>query len=87
MENMQFKSDTNEFECVECQDKIKVEYTDPDTARTVTCEKCGTEFDVLKRTSGPGLEILLKTATEPDVVSTQEAELEEEDIENPKKEE
>ncbi len=83
MENIQFKSDSNEFECVECQKKIKVEVINPNVARTITCEKCGTEFEMLKRTSGPGLEILLKTTTEPDPVSIHEAELEEEDVENP----
>jgi NAD-dependent SIR2 family protein deacetylase len=87
MDNMQFKSDTNEFECIECQDTIKVEYADPDKPRTVSCDKCGTEFDVLKRTSGPGLQILLKTASEPDEVSMHEAELEEEDVENPEEKE
>ena len=84
MENSQFKSDSDEFECIQCSNKIKIENTDTEIARTVTCSRCATEYDVLARTSGPGLEILVKTRTEPEQSEMEEAELEDEDVENPK---
>ncbi|HLD83343.1 MAG TPA: hypothetical protein VI979_00630 [archaeon] len=87
MENVQFKSETNSFQCRECEKNISVSSVSVDVARTVTCEKCGTEYEVLKRKSGPGLEIMMKTASETDAESAEEAELEEEDEENPEEEE
>ncbi|MBS3054565.1 MAG: hypothetical protein J4431_03445 [Candidatus Aenigmarchaeota archaeon] len=86
MENIQFKSDSDSFECRECEKKISVAKASISDPRPVSCEKCGTEYEVLKRKSGPGLEIMMRTASETDAESAEEAELEEEDEENPEEE-
>lgn len=86
MENLQFKSDSNVFRCMECDRKIRVINVAANKPRPVTCKRCGTEYEVLKRTSGTGLQIMLKTASEPDAASLQEAEMEEEDVENEEEE-
>lgn len=75
MENVSFDTDYNRFKCVECGEKITVEKAS-DHVRTMTCEKCGTEYLVARNEEG-GLTITVRTASEPELVVEEEKNMEE----------
>jgi len=81
MEDQQFEVEGKTFKCVECETEIEVVAV-TDTPRPVTCEKCETEYFIVKNDAG-GLMVTVNTASEPDVITQNEANLEEEDTENP----
>ncbi len=76
MENIQFDVDEKSFECIECQNIIHVEVAQKNP-RPITCEECGTVYQVAKNEKG-GLSVTVITRSEPDVISQGEEELEEE---------
>src|SRR3989338_9789019 len=80
MENIQFDVDENSFECVECQGIIRVEVAQK-KPRPITCVECGTVYNVAKNEKG-GLSVTVITRSEPDVISQEEEELEEEYLED-----
>ncbi len=85
MENIQFDTDENSFECVECQNIIRVEVAQQ-KPRPITCEECGTVYHVTKKEGG-GLSVTVITKSEPDIISQEEEELEEEYLEDADEEE
>ena len=85
MENIQFDTDENSFECIECQSIIHAEVAQK-KPRPFTCEECGTVYQVAKNEKG-GLSVTVITRSEPDVISQGEEELEEEYLEDEDEEE
>lgn len=85
MENMQFDVDGKSFECIECGSIIQVNVAEK-KPRPVTCEECGTEYEVAKNPEG-GLSVTVITKSEPELVEKEEEELEEEFEEDPDSEE
>lgn len=53
MDNFQFETDDDEFECIECGRMIEVKVVQ-NRPRPITCEECGTEYSVAKN-FGSGL--------------------------------
>ena len=78
MENYTFETDENALRCVECDERIKVEILQNDP-RPVSCEKCGTVYNVAKSPEGEGMTVEVMTQSEPDVISEEEKNLEEND--------
>ncbi len=76
MENMQFDVDGKSFECVECGSIIEVVVAEK-KPRPITCEECGTEYEVAKNLEG-GLSVTVITKSEPELVEKEEEELEDE---------
>lgn len=80
MENYTFETDTNAFHCVECDDRIKVERVQSEP-RPVSCEKCGTEYNVAKSPEGEGMTVQVITKSEPDLITEEEKNLEQDNEE------
>lgn len=78
MENYTFETEENAFRCVECDERIKVEELQGEP-RPVSCEKCGTTYNVAKSPEGEGMTVEVLTQSEPDVISQEETNLEEND--------
>ena len=78
MENYTFETDENAFRCVECSERIKVDKVQ-DEPRPVSCERCGTTYNVAKSPEGEGMTVEVLTRSEPDVITEEEKNLEEND--------
>ena len=78
MDNYSFDTEENAFRCVECDHRIKVDRIG-DSPRSVPCEKCGTVYNVAKSPEGAGMSVEVITRSEPDVISEEEKNLEEND--------
>ena len=75
MDNYSFDTDHNAFHCVECNELIRVEIAES-APRPITCDKCETVFMVAKKPEG-GLSVQVMTESEPDVISEDERNMEE----------
>ncbi|MFA4819855.1 MAG: hypothetical protein WC613_02740 [Candidatus Aenigmatarchaeota archaeon] len=78
MENYTFETDDDAFRCVECDERIKVDVVQK-APRPVSCEICGTAYLVAKSPEGQGMTVEVLTKSEPDVISEEEKNLEEDD--------
>ncbi|HIG97214.1 MAG TPA: hypothetical protein HA230_02610 [Candidatus Aenigmarchaeota archaeon] len=78
MENYTFETEDNAFHCVECEERIKVDVVQKEP-RPVSCEKCGIAYLVAKSPEGLGMTVEVLTKSEPDIISEEEKNLEEED--------
>ncbi|HLC77096.1 MAG TPA: hypothetical protein VJH04_02735 [archaeon] len=78
MDNYSFDTEENAFRCVECDNRIKVGLVQKEP-RPVSCEKCGTVYNVVKSPEGAGMSVEVVTKSEPDVISEDEKNLEEND--------
>ena len=78
MENYSFETEDNAFRCVECDERIKVEKVQKEP-RPVSCETCGTVYNVAKSPEGEGMTVEVVTKSEPDLISEEEKNLEEND--------
>ena len=78
MENYTFETDENAFRCVECSERIKVGVVQKEP-RPLSCEKCGTAYLVAKSPENDGMTVEVLTRSEPDVISEEEKNLEEND--------
>lgn len=78
MENYTFETDDNAFRCVECEERIKVDVVQKEP-RPISCEKCGTTYLVAKSPEGLGMTVEVLTKSEPDVISENEKNQEEND--------
>lgn len=71
MQNYSFETDTNAFHCVECNERIKVDLVQNEP-RPVSCEKCGTEYNVAKSPEGEGMTVEVVTKSEPELIEMEE---------------
>mgnify|MGYP006289401357 FL=1 len=85
MENMQFETDSNDFECVECGRKLKFEEEETgepeagptEVGRKITCPTCSTEYDVTQKRDGMGLNVTVQSKSMTELEEVTERELEE----------
>lgn len=78
MEDYSFETDDNAFHCIGCNERIKVEVVQREP-RPITCEKCETTYLVAKSPEGEGMTVEVVTKSEPDAVSLDEQNIEEDE--------
>ncbi len=76
MDNLTFETEHSAFHCVECNELIRVTIAETEP-RPISCEKCNIVYMVSKK--GSGLTVMVVTESEPDIISEEERNLEEND--------
>jgi len=84
MENLQFHVDKNKFNCVECGKLIKIPkklvesiINDPEErSLPLTCDSCGTEYEVAVDPEEAGLLVTAETASESESLEEEEIDFE-----------
>ena len=85
MENIQFEIEEDEFECVQCNETVKIPESckrrlenDPDAGPCIVTCKCGTVFLVGKDPNSSGFVITEKTGSGSELEEIEEEEMEDE---------